>query len=293
VEHAANAVKVGTLREIFRYPVKSMLGESLQAATLGEKGIPWDRAWAIRDEVRGGIQGGKKIAGLMRCAARYPEGSGPGEAPAPEIELPNGDVFRADDPGAAKRIGEVVGREVTLWPLQPAEALDHYRRSAPDNPDMEQELRAIFAREPDEPLPDLSSFPPEVFQFESPPGTYFDAFPLLVLSQQSLDTLAAASPNSRIDVRRFRPNLLVDIQGAQGLPEQEWIGKRLKIGNAILQVVMACMRCVMTTRGFADLPEDPEVMRKLVKETDGNLGVYASVEASGQVRKGDPIELLD
>jgi uncharacterized protein YcbX len=285
--------RVGSVREILRYPVKSMLGESLQSTTLGEKGIPWDRAWAIRDEVRGGIQGGKKIAGLMRCAARYPAASGTGDAPAPEIELPNGDRVRADDPAAAKRVGQAVEREVTIWPLQPAESLDHYRRSPPDNPDMEQELRTIFAREPGEPLPDLGAFSAEILQYESPPGTYFDAFPLLLLSQQSLDTLAAAAPDSQIDIRRFRPNLLVDVEAAEGLPEQDWIGKRLKLGNAILAIAMTCPRCVMTTRGFADLPNDPGVMRALVKRTNGNLGVYATVEVAGQVHRGDPIQLLD
>jgi uncharacterized protein YcbX len=282
-----------TLSAIHRYPVKSMLGESLEQATLGEKGIPGDRAWAIRDELRGGIQGAKKIPELMSCAARFVEQPGSGPAPAPEIELPNGDVFRASDPDAAKRIGEAVGREVTLWPLQPAEDLDHYRRSAPDNPDMLQELRAIFAREPDEPLPDLGAFPPDLLRYESPPGTYFDAYPLVLLSEQSLTTLAAAAPDSRIDVRRFRPNLVVSAPGPGGFPEQEWIGRRLRIGAAVVSIPFTCPRCVMTTHGFADLPKDPRIMRQLVKTSGGNLGVYGIVETPGDIRKGDSIELLD
>ncbi len=171
--------------------------------------------------------------------------------------------------------------------------LDHYRRGQPDNPDFEQELRAIFGREPGEPLPNIGKFPPEILEYESPPGTYFDAFPLLLLSQQSLDSLADVAPDSRIDERRFRPNLLVDTQGAGRFPEQDWIGRRLAIGGARLSVALECPRCVMTTHGFADLPKDPGIMRKLVKEAEGNLGVYATVEASGEVRTGDPIELLD
>ena len=282
-----------TLSAIHRYPVKSMLGESLEAATLGEKGIPGDRAWAIRDEVRGGIQGAKKIPELMSCAARYTEPPGSGPAPAPVIELPNGDVFRASDPDAGERIGEAVGRKLTLWPLQPAENLDHYRHGAPDSPDILQELRAIFGREPDEPLPDLGAFPPELLQYASPPGTYFDVFPLVLLSEQSLATLAAAAPDSRIDVRRFRPNLLVAAPDAGGFPEQAWIGKRLRIGGAILSIPLTCPRCVMTTHGFADLPKDPRIMRKLVKEAGGNLGVYGVVETPGEVHRGDSIQLLD
>ena len=286
-------MSAGTVSEIWRYPVKSMLGESLDQATLGEKGIPGDRAWAIRDELRGGIQGAKKIPELMSCAARFTEQPGSGPAPAPEIELPNGDVFRASDPDAGKRIGEAVGREVTLWPIQPAENLDHYKRGAPDHPDMLEELRAIFAREPGEPLPDMGAFPPELLQYESPPGSYFDAFPLVLLSEQSLATLAAAAPDSRIDVRRFRPNLVVATPEGGGFPEQAWIGKRLRIGGAVVSIPMTCPRCVMTTHGFADLPKDPGIMRKLVKEAGANLGVYGVVETPGEVRKGDSIRLLD
>jgi hypothetical protein len=282
-----------TVTQIHRYPVKSMLGESLDEAHLGVRGIPGDRAWAIRDEVRGGIRGGKKIPGLMRLSARYVEAPGAGPAPAPEIVLPDGDVLRASDPDAARRIGAAVGRAVTLWPLLPADALDHYRRGAADSPDLEQELRAIFGREPGEPLPDIGAFPPELLEFESPPGTYFDAFPLLLLSEQSLATLAAAAPASRIDVRRFRPNLVVSTAGGGAFPEQAWIGKRLAVGEAVLAVRLTCPRCVMTTHGFADLPKDPGVMRALVRETGGNLGVYATVEVAGDVRRGDVVRLLD
>ena len=76
-------------------------------------------------------------------------------------------------------------------------------------------------------------------------------------------------------------------------PELAWIGKRVKIGEAVLSIAMECPRCVMTTLGFADLPKDPGVMRKLVEAAAGTLGVYASVETAGTVRTGDLIEVLD
>ena len=95
------------------------------------------------------------------------------------------------------------------------------------------------------------------------------------------------------DVRRFRPNLVVTTQSAEPFPEQAWIGRKLRIGEAQLSIAMECPRCVMTTHGFADLPEDLGIMRKLVKEAGGNLGVYARVEQAGEVRTGDPIQLLD
>ena len=287
------AGSVGRVKEIHRYPVKSMAGERLEEVTLGPRGLPGDRAWAVRDEKRGGIRGAKKIPALMRLAARYPEPPAEeGSSPA-EIGLPDGSRLRTGDPDAAGRLSKALDHPVTLWPLLPASALDHYRRGAPDDADMERELRAIFGRAPDEPLPDLSVFPPEILEFESPPGTYFDAFPLLLLTEASLRTLATRHPDSRFDVRRFRPNLLLETDEAEGFPEEAWCGRRLQVGDAVLRVAVRCPRCVMTTHGFEDLPRDPKVMRALVEESGGNLGVYAEVERPGNVRIGDAARLDD
>ncbi len=287
-------MKVGRIAAIYRYPVKSMAGESLQEVSLSELGIPGDRAWAVRDEARGGIRGAKKIAGLMRCSARYLETQVAGSSAAAEITLPDGGCFLSTDDDAGARISAAVGHDVTLWPLLPADALDHYRRGAPDDPDMEKELRAIFGRLPDEPLPDLGKFPAEMFQYESPPGTYFDAFPLLLLTDASLRYLQKAAPDSVIDVRRFRPNFLIETSGEnESLPESGWEGHGMRIGDASVSVTIECPRCVMTTHGFDDLPEDSQVMRALVRAARGNLGAYACVEQTGSVRVGDPVELLD
>ena len=281
---------IGTVTGVRRYPVKSMAGETLLSTKLGERGLPGDRAWAVRDEVRGGIRGAKKLPALMTCSARYEKPpADEGSSPA-EITLPDGATISTSDADASTRISEAIGSEVTLWPLLPADAVDHYLRGAPTHDDMEQELRAIFAREPDEPLPDLGIFPPEIFQYESPPGTYFDAFPLLLMSEQSLAHMQQAAPESRFDVRRFRPNLVVDVPGDAPFPELAWRGQRLRIGSAILEVTIECPRCVMVTHGQGDLPKDPKVMRALVANAEGNLGVYAKVAQAGEIRVGDSIE---
>ncbi len=96
-----------------------------------------------------------------------------------------------------------------------------------------------------------------------------------------------------MDVRRFRPNLLIDVDDSAAFPEQAWIGRRVRVGSAVLAVKSTCIRCAMTTHGFADLPKDPRVMRTLVREADGNLGVYAMLDEPGEVRTGDPLTLLD
>ncbi|HEY8492724.1 MAG TPA: MOSC domain-containing protein [Myxococcota bacterium] len=279
------------VREIWRHPVKSMAGERLPATELAEDGVPGDRGWAVRDERRGGIRGAKKIPALMQLAARCVEEPAPGRWPAPEITLPDGSTVRADAPDAAARVSAALGTPVTLWPRLPASARDHYRRGAPDHPDLLSELRAIFGREPDEPLPDLSQFPPELLEFESPLGTYFDAHPLLLLSEASLRRLQELAPASRVDVRRFRPNLV--IAGTdEGFPEQGWIGRRLAVGTAELEVLVGCPRCVMITHPFADLPRDPGLLRTVVKEANQNVGVYARVTKPGRVAVGDPVRLL-
>jgi uncharacterized protein YcbX len=286
---------IGTIREIRRYPVKSMDGETLAAAAIGPRGLAGDRAWAVRDEVRGGIRGAKKIPALMRLAAAYPEPpAAEGSSPA-VITLPDGTTCRTGDADVNERLSRALDQRVSLWPLLPPDALDHYRRGAPTHEDMEQEMRTLFARAADEPLPDLTVFPPELFEYESPLGTYFDAFPLLLMTTRSLATMAARHPESRFDVRRFRPNLLVDAgsDGPDGFPEAAWAGRRLRIGDVVLQMTVSCPRCVMTTHGFGDLPKDPAVMRALVKETGGELGAYAAVESFGTVRVGDRVVLLD
>ena len=281
---------IGKVTQLFRYPVKSMGGESLTDAQLESHGIPGDRAWAVRDEQRGGIRGGKRFAQLMNCAARY--STDPplrGSAPA-IVKLPDGVELTIDDESMAERLSELLSSPVSVWPLMPAEMLDHYLRGAPLLDDFEAEMRRIFARTADEPLPDLGAFPEELMRYESPPGTYFDAFPLLLMTTQSLAHLSSLATDQVFDVRRFRPNLLIDANSSQPFPEQEWVGRKLRVGDAEVEITMDCPRCVMTTHGFQDLAKDPGIMRTLVKEANGNLGVYAKVTSAATVSIGDPIE---
>lgn len=286
-------MRVGTVAEIRRYPVKSMQGENLDSVEIAADGLRGDRAWATRDEERGGIEGGRKLPALLGCSARYRESLGAnGPAPIPEIELPDGTRLLADDPEAAKRLSELTGRQLTLWPRLPAAEADHYRRGAPDHDDLVEELRAIFARLPEEPLPDLGAFPPEIMTSGTLPGTYFDCYPLFLLTRASLASMAAAQPASNFDSRRFRPNLLLESVVAEGFPENAWVGKRLRIGEAVFEAAMEAPRCLMTTHAFADLPKDPKVMRTLVQENGGNLGIYASVVEPGLVRAGDSVEVI-
>jgi len=286
---------VGRIRELWRYPVKSMAGEPLDSALLTATGIPGDRAWALRDEAAAEIRGAKKFPSLLRCSARFLSEPGPGQSPPAEIVLPDGRCVRSDAPEAATELTTLVGRQVTLCPLKPAEDLDHYRRGVPDNPDMLEELREIFGRQVDEPLPDLSLFPEELMQFTSPLGTYFDAFPLHFVTTATLAEMASRAPASIFDSRRFRPNFVIETtDGAgKGLVEVSWSGRDLRVGGATIRAVMPTVRCSMITQPQGDLPKDPGVLRAVVREADQNLGSYAIVVEAGTVRTGDEVVLLD
>ena len=291
----ATSTVVGEIAEILRYPVKSMAGESLRQARLAGQGIPGDRGWALRDEQAGEIRGAKKLPVLMRCAATYAEEPTEG-APIPmaRMTLPDGSTLNTNDPDAAAKLSKLVEREVTLWPRLPSDDKDHYRRGTPDNEDFETELRQIFGRTPDEPLPELSVFPPELMEFGSPLGTYFDAFPLHILTTASLKAISAQNPSARFDISRFRPNLVIETDPSlTGLVEAEWGGRRLKIGGATLEITTPTVRCVMTTQETTELPKDPSVLRTIVHDADQNLGAYARTLTSGAVKIGDEVSLVD
>jgi uncharacterized protein len=283
--------------EIYRYPVKSMLGERLMSTRIDELGIIGDRAWALKDERRGSLTGAKQHPALMGMTARFVrEPTASDRSPEVRITDQTGAEFTSGGPTGNAHLSRALQAQVSLWPLMPADDFEHYRRQAPAaGTDALAAMREVFARTDEEPLPDVSRFPPLLATHYTPPGTYFDAFPLLIMTRSSLQALqqraAAGGIDANFDVRRFRPNLLLDAAD-EGFVENRWSGRTLRIGSTLLTLEMACPRCVMTTHGFFEVPRDPRIMRALVKHNAGNLGIYASVQQGGQVSLGDPVELL-
>lgn len=282
-----NSSKKMKVTQLWRYPVKSMAGEQLAVTWIGEDGLPGDRAFAVRENDN--TRNAKKFPQLMQMRAHYASEPGPGAAPVPLVSVAGESGVPADDPKLAARISEVVGADIMIEGVAPKSDLEFYTRKERRT---EEESRAIFGLEEGEPFPDVSKMPARVAQFATPPGTFFDCFPLLVMTTASLRALAAAAPDSIIDVRRFRPNILIDTD-ATGFVEQDWVGKTLQVGGALLSVEVPCPRCVMTTIGFHDLPRDTTIMRTLVRECHHELGVYAEVKTAGQVNLNDEVVLLD
>ena len=282
--------RIGTVRALWRYPVKSMGGEPLDRCELGPLGVPGDRGWALRDETAHEIRGAKKLPALMQCAARYREAPIGDRIPPADLTLPDGTKTATDDPEINARLSALLGRPVTIWPRRPPDDRAHYRRGAPDHADMVDELREIFGRTPDEPLPDFSGMPPEIFEFTSPLGTYFDLATIHLLTTA---TLAALGPADRFDPRRFRPNVLIETDtGITGLAESGWAGRTIRIGGATLHGDLPTPRCVMVTLPQPGLPKDPGVLRTVVREAGQNVGLYASVTGVGTVAVGDPVVLV-
>lgn len=284
-------MRVGTLSQVWRYPVKSMAGERLDVAALTWRGIPGDRGWAVYDETRQGITGAKRLPLLRACRARYTSPPVAGAAsPRAEITLPDGTRALTDSPGTAGRLGVALGRPVSLRALGPAGSESDPRLTSEG--ETQETVRALMGLLPGEPMADMSEFPPERLR-RLRHGNHFDALPIHLLTRTTLRTLAALAPESVWDERRFRPNLLVEADEPEGYPEQAWLGRRVRVGSAVIEIVTGCPRCVMVTQPVDDVPQDHRVMRTLVRETRHIAGIYAGVAEEGEMRVGDEVHILD
>ena len=277
------------LSQIWTYPVKSMVGETVSSCELNDLGIVGDRIWATRDLERGGIRGAKKIGGLMQFSAERVDPA----LRTVKITAPNGESFLTNEADSSEKLSSLLGHRVVLEELPDASDVEHFRRGPSDTDDVLAEMRAVFGRTEDEPLPDFSIFPPEVMEFESPVGTHHDCFPLMVMTTSALAAMKAAVPNSVVDVKRFRPSLVVDSGDVDGHLEFQWKNKHIAIGSAVIEILDPCPRCVMVTRAINnDIPEDRAVLRHIVRDLNQSVGVYARVLSPGKCSVGDEVRFL-
>ena len=278
----------GTVKEIWRYPVKSMRGELLQTCRISDKGLIGDRAWAVRDDTAGEVRGGRNLPRLLQCYSTYQEEPESEPYPAATIRFPDATEIRSDDPEANIKLTEWMKQPVSIWPIQPEENTDHYRRL----PMTEESLMQEFGREPGEPLPDLSKLPEILMKYVSVPGTYFDVTPVQLLTTATLKYLSELNPDADWAIPRFRPNLVIDTGDEVGPIENEWLGKTIRLGSAELMCFASSPRCAITMHEQgSDIPKDPSMLRTIVKHADQNLGVYCMVKKTGTVNTGDSLTL--
>ena len=289
---------VGTIQALWRFPVKSMLGEEIDEADLSGEGVAGDRAFAIRDKTTGKVASAKHPKlwpDMFACRAAFVEPPRAGaDLPPARIELADGRTVRSDDADVDGVLSDFFGRDVEL--ARAAEngyTIDQYHPDVENyNPEghrdevVEEALGAAFFNERG-----LPSVVPE--------DSFFDLFPLSVLTTSTLDRLEELEPDSRFDARRFRMNVIVDTP-AGGFVENEWVGRTVAIGDEVmLGVAMPDPRCCMPSLAQEDLPRDPQILKALARhnriDVAGSLypcaGVYAVAAAPGTVRKGDSVSL--
>lgn len=289
---------VGTVAEIWRYPVKSMGGERIPSVFVGEGGLPGDRGWALYDEDAGQIRNAKLLPKLLQYRARYTSEPNGNSSPPVAIDAPGGALLTSDDLAhASSALTADLGRNLRLSPLKPASDTAHYRRGKPDFEDPKAQAMAMFALEDGDPMPNaagMASLPglAQLREFATPPGTYFDVAPLHLITTSSLAELARLNPAADADSRRFRANIVVST-GAPGFLELDWCDRTVSIGGLRLDVKARTLRCAMPTHAQPGLERAPSVMRTLVRETAQDFGVYALISAPGEIHEGDEVVLGD
>ncbi|MCJ7709409.1 MAG: MOSC domain-containing protein, partial [Chloroflexi bacterium] len=268
----ANDASVGTVAELWRFPVKSMQGEQLQQAELTDRGLVGDRSYGLIDLATGKAVSAKSVndfPGLMGFKATFVEEPRDGCEPPPvRIELPDGTLVTSDSGNADGALSAWFKREVTLGRAAPVKPSP--RRSRID-------IDGLVAAD-----------------------SLLDAFPVSVITTSTLYRLCELQPGSRFDPRRFRMNLVLGT-AAPGFLENDWVGRALGVGDAVrLNITMLDPRCVMTTLPQDDLPEDADILRTLTRHNRhqvadlGRLpcaGVYAVVAVPGTIRVGDDVAL--
>jgi uncharacterized protein YcbX len=247
---------VGTVSQLWRYPVKSMQGEAVDQLTIGPGGPEGDRVLAVVDPDARKVMSAKRHADLLLASARL-------DGERVVVTLPDGTEHASDDADVHDALSEWLGRPVRLE----APVADE-----------------VF---PMEMYTGMSDEDTPLFDWPGPPGTWLDLADAHWLSTASLATIAGEHPQGVWDVRRFRPTGLLDVEGA-GYPEEGW--SSIEVGGVRTEVLMPTMRCSLPSRAQPGIPRDKAIGTTIRDANGNNLGVYASVPESGTVRVGDSVE---
>jgi uncharacterized protein len=267
--------EMGSVVSLWRYPVKSMMGEELNASEVAERGLIGDRAYALVDSADGKVATAKnprKWPRLFDFRATFIEPAhAAAKVPPVRIALPNGTTVTSDQGDLNQILSKALNRAVTL------RAAQHRVVTAEEYwPDME----GLDHRD-------------TVTDFMLPERTFFDSAMVHLLTTATLDRLRELYPQGRFEVRRFRPNIVVQLaSGEKGFAENVWVGHTLAIGDEVsLSITGPCARCVMTTLAQGDLPGDPGILRTAAQHNQVNVGVYAAVVRGGTIRRGDLVKI--
>jgi uncharacterized protein YcbX len=275
--------KLGAVGSLWRYPVKSMMGEELNASEVTDRGLRGDRVYALVDRADGKVATAKnprKWPHLFDFRANLIEAAAAGsQPPSIRVTLPDGTMITSVQDSCDQILSRALAREVTL------ESVARGNEQATSS--------ATSTANAEEYWPDMEGldFRDTVTDFALPAGTFFDCAVVHLMTTATLDRLGELYPRGRFEVRRFRPNIVVQpASGERGFIEDSWVGHTLAIGDEVrLSITGPCGRCVMTTLSQGDLPRDPNILRTAAQHNHVQVGVYAAVVQGGMIRRGDSV----
>jgi uncharacterized protein len=268
----------GTVVSLWRYPVKSMMGEELNSSHVTERGLLGDRTYAVVDKQSGKVASAKnprKWGKLFDFRSMFIDQPQVVEnIPSVRITFPDGNNLFSDhreEDDIDSSLSKVFGREVRLMKASGFEK-PSYEEYWPD-------IDGLAQRE-------------TVTDEAMPSKTFFDIAVIHILTTSTINRLRELYPEGRFEVRRFRPNIVVQSESKEknDFIENAWVGKKMAIGeDVVLSITAPCTRCVMITLPQGDLPKDVGILSTVAKYNQVHVGVYASVHHGGTIHRGDSI----
>ncbi len=292
---------MGKLTEIWRYPVKCMGGERMDSAFICNNGLAGDRCWAVINKETSEICHAKRWPDLLNYRSTLLAGedlqtNGFGEeVPDVHVHCPDGEIIEGRAPDVEESLSAKLGKQVGLAPLVHPNNRDHYRLAeARTGESMAKEMQLLEG----ESFPDISSTPEELMlalaDCVTPPGTYVDAYPLHMMTTNSLQYLTERG-NVEAIKERYRPNLLIEpLESLAEMTENNWLDYRVQIGEAILHIHGRAVRCSMPSREqqWCGVKAEKGMARAMVDHCDRHLGVNVMIEKGGAVSAGQELLLL-
>jgi uncharacterized protein YcbX len=248
--------------ELWRYPVKSLLGERLSTLDFVADGVEGDRMWGVRDQHDGRILTARREPRLLFASSRIDVGN------LPLITLPDGRELSG--PGAA------TDRALSRWLGKPVALVGAAESDA---------SRAEY-------FADATDDASQAIEWTMPQGRFVDAFAVLIMTTAGLRGAGSAYSAGSWEVRRFRPNVLIEVAG-QGWLEDAWADRCLRAGSARLVPRRRCIRCTMVNRAQPGLDRDVNIYRTLSRTHGGEAGMWTQVIQPGSVSEGDLVEVTE
>jgi hypothetical protein len=248
------------IQSLWRYPVKSMQGEDRNELIVEWGGVSGDRSFGVVDITASAVISAKREGRLLEATATLTDAG-------LRITLPDGREFSP---------GTDLDDNLSCWlerPVTLVGAATHGSGTYECQEDFEQDESASV-------------------RWDGPEGSFVDESQLHLLTSADLAQLVRERPELQWDVRRFRPNVVVDVGTEAFEPWQP--GERYRLGEVEIEIEKACSRCVMTTRPQpGHLDRQLEVLRHVSKTHGNDVGVRARVRRTGIVRVGDPVTWLN